>query len=182
MPDQAYFGDITIFAGTFYPINTLLCQGQLLSISQNTALFSLVGTTYGGDGTTTFALPNLCGRAPVGVGEGAGLSNIQLGQAGGVEQVTLTTANMPAHNHSATGGLKVTNQTGDSRSPQGQYLAATSPNLKPYNSSSDGSTLAAGSLTVTLQPAGGSQPVDIRTPYIAMNYTIAVEGIYPTRP
>src|SRR4051812_17662172 len=100
--ENAYLGCIFHFAGNFAPRGYMLCQGQLLSISQNTALFSILGTTYGGDGQVTFGLPDLRGRMPIGQGQGPGLSQIVIGELSGVENVTLTTNNLPAHNHTLT--------------------------------------------------------------------------------
>src|SRR5689334_14491352 len=127
MSDTPLLASIAIFAGNFAPRGWALCNGQILPIAQNTALFSLLGTTYGGNGQTTFALPDLRGRAPIGTGQGPGLSNVDLGQVGGTENVTLLTSNMPMHNHSlnassaaadvgAPGATVVLANSGDSRS------------------------------------------------------------------
>lgn len=187
-----FIGEIRMFAGTFAPRGWALCNGQLLAISSNSALFSLLGTNYGGDGVTTFALPNLQSRSPVGTGTGGGLTNVQLGQVGGVESTTLTTLNMPAHNHAATGTASIS----VGGTPSNPALAPTATNN--ILGGSVGGTPAAAAIwsdqlsgpvsmgnqsivSVTVQNSGGSQPVSIRNPYLGMNFIIALEGIYPSR-
>ena len=126
MSTEPFIGEIKIFGFNFAPQNYQLCSGQLLSIAQNTALFSLLGTTYGGDGQTTFALPDLRGRMPIGQGQGPGLPNYVMGQLSGTTSVTLLTANLPAHTHAAQGisiNMPVSTSGGDTDSPQGAYLA-----------------------------------------------------------
>lgn len=161
-------GSIILFAGNFAPRGYALCQGQILPISQNTALFSILGTTYGGNGQTTFALPDLRGRAPVGPGQGPGLSDYQLGEQSGVESVTLTVNQLPGHNHPlrASSGEQTTD-----RPTSGGGLARGGA----YISSGDTSD-------VSIAPiAGGSQPHENRSPYLAVNYIIALQGIFPSR-
>jgi microcystin-dependent protein len=177
-----YLAIVKIFAGNFAPKGWAFCQGQIMSIAQNTALFSLLGTTYGGNGQTTFALPDLRGRAPIGVGQGPGLSNYVLGQLGGTENVTLTTNNLPAHNHPVTGTvqLPVNGDSADAVGPEGTYPAISGTNIY---SNAPVSGQFAGNLSVNLQTgiAGGSQPVPVLNPYLAMNYIICLEGIFPSR-
>ncbi len=169
---------VKIFAGNFAPRGWMLCQGQILSIAQNTALFSLLGTTYGGNGQTTFALPDLRGRFPIGAGQGPGLSNYSLGQMAGTENTTLTTNNMPVHAHpvapAAAGDDAVSN------APAGRVPGALTGNIKAFLAPSqvtDPKTMA----PYNTGPAGGSSPFSIVSPYTCVNYIICVEGIYPSR-
>jgi microcystin-dependent protein len=155
------------------PRGWALCDGQLLPISQNTALFSILGTTYGGDGRTTFALPDLRGRVPVHQGQGPGLSSYDLGQSAGSENVTLSTSQMPSHNHLVNVD---TGDNGTTSHPNNQYLAS-SGGVSIYNSVTDSSTLNPG----TVQAAGGSQPHSNLQPYLCIDFIIALEGIYPSR-
>ena len=176
--------EIRMFAGNFAPRSWMFCQGQILSIAQNTALFSLLGTTYGGNGQTTFALPDFRSRSPVGTGQGPGLSPISLGEVSGAESATLVITNMPAHTHALTPvgvSLPCSTGAGNSDDPSGSVLAVSSGGDEQYAAAGN-ATMAP--LTVT-QPtvgiAGGSQPFSIRDPYLGMNFIIAVEGIYPSR-
>ena len=164
---EPFIGEIILFAGNFAPRGWALCNGQILAISQNTALFSILGTTYGGNGQTTFALPDLRGRVPVHPGQGPGLSPYDLGQAGGTETVTLNVAEMPQHTHPqpATNGEQTTNRPNGALPARGGVYAQTS----------DGSTLTPPS------PVGGSQPHNNIQPYLGLNYIIALEGIFPSR-
>ena len=169
-----FIGEIVLFAGNFAPRNWAFCNGQLLSIAQNTALFSILGTTYGGNGTTTFALPDLRSRVPIHAGQGPGLSNYALGQMGGVENVTLTQSQLPAHNHTVNAVASGGNQA----SPAGNL-----PTVESTGTSLDYSNSAA---NTTMNPAtigntGGNQPVSIVQPYTTLNYIIALAGIFPAR-
>lgn len=153
-------GTIILFAGNFAPRGWALCDGQLLPISQNTALFSILGTTYGGDGIHTFALPDLRGRAPIHAGNGPGLTPRNLGESGGQESVTLTPNEIPAHVH----GIQAAPEPhGD---PSGNILAAATQEKAGVSHTG---------------PAGGNQPHNNMQPYVAVNYIIATEGIYPSR-
>lgn len=169
-----YMGTICMMANTFCPRGTLEANGQLLAIQQYTALFSLMGTTYGGDGRTSFALPDLRGRAPVGNGQGPGLSNILLGQQGGTEQVTLSQANMPSHTHSAT--LRGANVTGTGTAVAGSVLA----NVRGTYSTGSADTNM-GATAITVGPSGGSQPFANRSPYLGVRYCVVSVGIFPPR-
>lgn len=169
---------IYMFAGNFAPRSWAFCQGQLLSIAENQALFSLIGTIYGGDGVTTFALPDFRGRVPVGVGDGPGLSDYVEGQSGGAEQTTMTVAQMPAHTHTVTPQVAVSTGNGTTDEPDSNVLAGTSSPTYAAAGSANGK-LAGVSATET--PAGGSQPFGIIQPYLAMNFVICLEGIYPSR-
>ena len=171
---EGFIGEIRMFAGNFAPKDWAFCQGQLLSISQNTALFSILGTTYGGDGRVTFALPNLSGRVPVGVGQGAGLTNRQLGEMSGTETVTLTTAQMPAHNHT----INAVTSEGNQNLPTNNLPANTKTLDKEYSDANTNTTMKATMVNST----GGNQPFSIMQPSLGMNYIICVNGIYPSRP
>ncbi|MCH7399436.1 tail fiber protein [Belliella sp. DSM 107340] len=178
---EPLIGQIMMFAGNFAPRGWAFCEGQLLPISSNTALFSILGTIYGGDGRTTFALPDLRGRAPIHKGQGPGLSNISLGEVGGTEQVSLTVLNMPAHSH----GMNASSDAGTSTSPSGNVPAAAqfqesrqSPitNVNSYNNSPN-TKMAPNAVSAE----GGNMPFFNRNPFLAMNYIIALQGIYPSR-
>lgn len=169
-------GEICIFGFNFCPRGFEAADGHLIAISQNTALFSLLGTTYGGNGTTTFAVPDLRGRAPIGAGQGPGLSYIYQGQVGGSETVTLTVAQLPAHIHTAQ--LNASSANGDTDVPA-SAVPARLPRSRIYSSGTPDATMKAG--TVTVAPTGGGQSVPVRDPYLGMNYCIAVQGIFPSR-
>jgi len=173
MPLDPFIGEIFMGGYNFPPRGYALCQGQLLSIAENTALFSLLGTTYGGNGQTTFALPDLRGRVPVGWGQGPGLSSNDLGEAFGTETVTLLTTQIPAHNHQ----LNAVSEPGDGSSPQGTFLANSGALDKEYKATGTMVTMNANAVA----PAGGSQPHDNRQPYLVMNFYIALFGIFPPR-
>lgn len=172
---SSYVGEIEIFGFDFAPQQWALCAGQLLPISQNTALFSLLGTQYGGDGKTTFALPNLQGAIPVSQGQGPGLSDYNMGETGGTETVTLNLNQIPAHTHnlaaSAAGGRI------DTPSPA-TVLGATERGTLPYAATpTAGATLN----TNIVGTVGGSQPHNNMMPYITLNYCICLYGIFPAR-
>lgn len=185
-----------MFAGNFAPRGHMLCNGQILSIAQNTALFSILGTTYGGNGQTTFALPNLQSRVPIHQGTGPGLSNYVLGEQGGQESVTLTNAEMPMHTHQAivTGGaanasvtLPCSTSPGDSDSPAGRIPAISSGGEEQYtdpgsaNAQTAPVSIAVAAPTVTNSISGGSLPHNNLQPFLAINFIIAVQGIFPSR-
>jgi microcystin-dependent protein len=176
---EAYIGSIILFAGNFAPRGWALCQGQILPIAQNTALFSLLGTTYGGNGQTTFALPDLRGRVPVGYGQGPGLQDWVLGESQGVENVSLVVSQMPAHNHvvQVSGGQADTATAGNNYLASANGAFGTDPvTVNTYNGTPS-ATLAVNSLTV----AGGSQPHQNIQPSLCLNYIICLQGIFPTR-
>lgn len=168
---EPFIAEIRIFAGNFAPRGWAFCDGQLLPISQNTALFSLIGTTYGGDGRSTTALPNLQGRAPMHPGRGPGLTDRRLGQRGGVEMVTLTEAQMPQHTHTMFGS----EERGDTTNAVGNYLGAGTDMFA--TSSTSGTTLA----EAVLPNTGGSQAHNNMQPFLTMNFIIALVGLYPSR-
>ena len=169
---EPFIAEIRIFAGNFAPRSWAFCDGQLLPISQNTALFSLIGTTYGGDGRTTTALPNLQGRAPMHPGRGPGLTARRLGEQGGTENVTLTEAQMPNHNHT----LRATISRGGGSTPTGNAFNASSGETAyhaPDNLTGMSSAMAANT--------GGSQTHNNTQPYLTLNFIIALQGLYPSR-
>ena len=172
---EPFIAEIRIFAGNFAPRGWAFCDGQLLPISENTALFSLIGTTYGGDGRTTTALPNLQGRAPMHPGRGPGLTDRRLGQKVGTETVTLTEAQIPSHSHTARGTSNPAaptppdNTSSLGRSSLGNaYQANTSSNLVDMASE-------------TLSTTGGGQAHTNVQPYLTLNFIIALQGLYPSR-
>lgn len=172
-----FVAEIRMFGCNFPPRGWATCAGQLLPISQNTALFSLLGTTYGGDGKTNFALPDLQGRAALQPGQGAGLSLYDLGQSGGTETVTLLTSEMPVHTHSARGIV-----TGTSQDPAGAVWAGIgnrrpAPNLFA-NAVGSSQTMSPQSTSL----AGGSLPHNNLMPYLTVNFCIALQGVFPQRP
>ncbi|WP_207510397.1 phage tail protein [Longitalea luteola] len=195
--DQPFLASIILFGGNFAPRSWAFCMGQILSIAQNTALFSLLGTTFGGNGQTTFALPDLRGRTPIGTGQGPGLPNYNLGEMAGSPLTTLLNVNMPAHNHSVSGtGLTVaqsastaaatTNTPGSNLVPAKLPTIGAGPtatNVNGYALQDNTATLAASQVsgTTTTSISGSSQPFSIMQPYLGMNYIIAIEGIYPSR-
>jgi len=167
----AFIGEIRMFAGNFAPAGWAFCQGQLLSISENDALFNLIGTTYGGDGQETFALPNLASRVPIGAGQGVGLSPWALGETAGVEQVTLTQQQIPGHTHA----LLASQRAGTRNATAGSVLAADGA-VTAYVNDATTSDLAPQSVT----PVGGNQPHENMQPYVVINYIISLYGIYPS--
>lgn len=194
---DAYLGYVMFTAATWAPRGWSLCLGQTMSITQSTALYSLLGVTYGGNGSSTFGLPHLGGRTPVGTGQAPGVShNYQVGEIGGTEQTTILTTQMPMHVHSTPaqpGMAVVTDNTGDntySAPSAGAYLGAVQDPSGSGNvaaiyvpASAGGATVnLAGSPAGTTGVAGGSQPLSIMQPYLAMNAVICIEGLYPSRP
>ncbi len=170
---EPFIAEIRIFAGNFAPRGWAFCNGQLLPVSQNTALFSLIGTTYGGDGRTTTALPNLQGRSVMHPGRGPGLTSRRLGQTGGVEMVSLTEAQMPSHTHTWGASSK----EGQSSDPNGSILGAS----KGFGAYSNSTTNNKVNLGASSRNTGGSQPHNNMQPFIAINYIIALVGLYPSR-
>jgi microcystin-dependent protein len=166
--DSPYLGEIMLVSFDFAPKGWAECNGQILSISQNQALFALLGTTYGGDGKTTFALPDLRGRVPVHAG-----SLITLGEKGGEETHAITFAEMPQHSHT----FRASSEPGDTTAPAGMILAKEPGGSLIYGTPDGTSTLS----PVSVEPVGGAQPHENRMPYTALRYIIALTGIFPTR-
>lgn len=183
---EGYIAEIRMFAANFAPRNWAYCQGQTLSIAQNTALFSLLGTTYGGNGVQTFGLPNFASRMARGTGAGAGLSTINLGEMSGFETATMTTNNMPSHSHSTV--VKSSSNSNNGSNPiNGGFgnvnIAVSAPagitasgNL--YSATGD-TTMSANMVTVGV--TGSNAPFSLMNPYTAMNYIICLYGIFPSR-
>jgi len=174
MADQ-FLAEIRIFTGNFAPVGWALCQGQLLPISQNTALFSLIGTFYGGNGTSNFGLPDFQGMAPINQGQGAGLTERFLGETSGTETVSLLQTEIPSHNHQLQGSTNGADQT----TPAGNVWAGSNVGRTPppLYSTTQNTTMSLNALA----PTGGSQPHNNMHPYLALNFIIALQGIYPPR-
>lgn len=181
--NNVFIGQIILFGGNFAPKGFMTCSGQILSIAQNQALFSILGTTYGGNGVTTFALPDLRGRVATSYGQGPGLTPVQLGQLYGTEKNTLNSMQLPMHNHTAP-VTKVTvgvcsSDDADSPTPVDSYLR-NFPGVDTYAATANGQ-MGNSSATVTVQATGGNQPVNNIQPTLTMTYCIAIQGIYPSR-
>lgn len=192
MSSEPYIGSVKTFAFSFPPRGYMTCQGQILSVSQNTALFSLLGTTYGGNGSTTFGLPDLRGRLVNGQGQGQGLPPYQMGQIAGTPTTTLLQSQMPQHIHTFTNNgstLNAVQTRGTDQAPDtGSQLArAVDPNGGQPQiyvpTGTTGTQVALGGVNVagTIGIAGGSQPFGIEQPYLTMNFSIAVQGLFPSR-
>ena len=172
---EPFVGEIRMFAGSFAPAGWAFCAGQLMPISQNETLFNLIGTTYGGDGQSTFALPDLQGRVPLHAGQGPGISqNYQLGETGGVESVTLSVQQIPTHTHAF---LCNAANTGNVGTPQGNFLA-TLPTGKMYTADSTPKVQLAPAALATV---GGSQPHENLQPYLCISFIISLFGVFPTQ-
>ena len=180
---EGMIGEVRLFAGSFAPKNWSYCQGQIIAIASNTALFSILGTTYGGNGTTTFALPDLQSRVCIGAGQGPGLPNYGLGQKAGFENVTLNVAQMPAHVHTGTGTLSpfVSTGPGDETNPNGGYLANGAPAGDIYSGGPANANIGSSTVNVTVANTGGNQPHSNISPVLGMNYVICCYGIFPSR-
>lgn len=169
---------VMLFAGNFAPLNWAYCNGQLQAIADNPALFALLGTTYGGDGQQTFALPDLRGRTPLGVGQGSGLSSIALGQVGGAVAVTLTQGQLATHTHVASLKAGVSGANGTLPLPVNNIPANTQTAVYAAASGANG---LMGGVTGSMSMVGGTTPVDLTQPYLAMNFVICTQGIFPSR-
>ncbi|MBJ6760452.1 phage tail protein [Myxococcaceae bacterium JPH2] len=172
-----FIGEIRMFGGNFAPRGWAFCNGQLLSIAQNSALFSILGTTYGGNGVSTFGLPDLRGRSPMQWGQGPGLSPRTLGEQGGSETVTLISSQMPQHSHQLVASV----QAADAANPEGMFDAVqVDPNTQQpvnnYNATA-GTTMNAQAIGI----AGGSQPHNNMEPFLCVSFIIALQGVYPSR-
>jgi len=175
---------VTLFAGNFAPRNWAFCNGQIMSIAQNTALFSLIGTIYGGNGVNTFALPDLRGRVAIHAGQGPNLQNHVQGENGGTPVITLTINNLPAHTHTLdalTGGQAASSLPGTTDIANGNYPAMVNGSGNAYSTSPSAAKMAASPATSTTVASGGSQPFSIMPPYLGMNYIICLFGVFPSR-
>ncbi|WP_289659422.1 phage tail protein [Flavobacterium panacagri] len=192
---EVYIGEIHLFAFNFNPVGWAFCNGQAMGITQNQTLFALLGTTYGGNGTTTFNLPDLRGRSPIHFGQGPGLSNVVIGQNAGVENITLLQSNMPAHVHALTGGTvavtltanSITGGTVSNETDNGNNsLASGGQTANIYSEPGTGVSKIGGiGATAVLGGntaiAGSTIPFSIRNPYLAVNMCISLQGVFPTR-
>jgi microcystin-dependent protein len=181
---DTFIACILLWPCNFAPVNFAFCAGQLLPISQNAALFSLLGTTYGGNGTTTFALPDMRSRVPIGVGQSPGHSTYVLGQTGGVEAVSLTVSNLPSHAHTFTVSASNAQATVSTPAAGTNTLAApydtgNFAEIAGYNNSAPNTALNTGNGLTGL--AGGNTPLPVLQPYLGLNYIIALYGIFPSR-
>ena len=185
---EPFTGEIRAFGFSFPPRGWALCQGQLQAISQNSALFSLLGTTYGGDGRTSFALPDLRGRAAIGQGTGPGLTPRSIGQASGAEYVTLNTLQIPSHSHAVDNvqaEVKCSVTPANQTSPVGNSIAANASgdNTKRFSDQDPVAPMKAASVALSgaTGPTGGTQQHSNMQPWLAINYSIALFGLYPSR-
>lgn len=179
---DGFIGQICMFAGNFAPRNWSFCNGDIINIASNTALFSIIGTNYGGNGQTTFSLPDTRGRVVVGVGQAPGLSNYDSGQRGGSSATTITAAQMPAHTHgiAVTSMIHSNENASDNVSPASEFWGPATTNA--YSTKVDTAMATdAISVNITLGNMGGSQPFDNSQPYLGMNYVICMFGMYPAR-
>ncbi|MGB3006263.1 MAG: tail fiber protein [Chitinophagaceae bacterium] len=176
---EGTIGEIRMFAGNFAPRSWAFCAAQLLPIAQNTALFSILGTTYGGNGQTTFGLPDFRGRVAVGTGQGPGLSNVSLGEVSGNPTTTLLSNNMPAHTHQVTGNINPQAATDGAlgTDANGRYIGPGSF----YSTAGDNVNMAPIPVNLPTTVAGNSQPFSLMQPYLGMNYIICLFGIFPSR-
>jgi len=175
-----FLAQIVMFGGNFAPRGWAFCDGQILPIASYSALFSLLGTTYGGDGRTTFALPDLRGRSAIGARQGAGLPDFTLGQRGGEVSVTLNQSQIPSHSHAATAMVNATNARGNSEYPDSNTWASRSRD-RDYSDSTPDVTMNADAVTVQIGNTGSSQAHNNMPPFLAVNYIIALQGTFPSR-
>lgn len=186
MSTEPYIGEVKLFAFNFAPKMYAQCNGQILSISSNTALFALLGTTYGGNGQTTFALPNLQGRFPIGQGSGSGLPSHTIGEMSGYVSTTLLSANLPSHIHtlnSMQAKIKVNGSNGGENAPDGSFPGMNTSSAAYASASVAGQFMAGAAIAVggTTDISGSNSPLNIQNPYLTMNYCIAQYGIFPSR-
>jgi microcystin-dependent protein len=179
---DGFIGEIRLFAANFAPQGWALCNGQILSISQNTALFSIIGTYYGGNGINNFALPNLKGKVPVGTGQGSGLTWYNIGQETGTATITLTSSNLPPHTHAGVAGtitMPINNSGANKTTPNGNYFAYDG--TQKFDVQTDGVTMKPANVNLSVANAGSSAAINNMMPYQVINYVICLTGIYPTR-
>lgn len=177
-----FIGQIVLFGGNFAPRGWALCDGQLLSIASNSALFSILGTIYGGDGRTTFALPDLRGRAPIHAGNGPGLTPRSLGQKSGAETNVLNINDMPSHTHDATTVTNCVTAVGNTNEAEGNYWSKDlGSQSATYHTGAASGTMAGDAVTTTVANTGAGNPINNMQPYLATNYIIALVGVFPSR-
>lgn len=184
MSTEPFLGEIKTLGFNFAPRGYMLCAGQTLSIAQYSALYALLGTTYGGDGIQTFKLPDLQGRVPIGQGQGPGLPTYSLGEAAGSPTSTMTTANMPAHIHTlfqANVRILASTASADEQSPVNNFPALAGASVYSGNGPSPNTFTGGPLLTGTTDTTGSGLPFSVMNPYLVLNYSIAVEGIFPSR-
>jgi microcystin-dependent protein len=183
MSTEPFIGEVKLLGFNFPPIGYMTCQGQIISIASYTALFSLIGTTYGGNGQTTFALPDLQGRMPVGQGQGPGLPEYRMGEESGNTTIALKTDNLPQHVHTLANmhvQVKASSATATEQSADGTFPATTV--AAAYSDAATNGLFTGGTqVSGTTDAAGGAMPFSILNPYLCMNFSIAVEGIFPSR-
>ncbi|MGO4773827.1 phage tail protein [Flavobacterium sp. W22_SRS_FK3] len=184
MSTEPFIGEIKILGFNFAPRGYMTCQGQILSIAQNTALFSLLGTTYGGNGQTTFGLPDLQGRMPIGQGTGPGLPSHSMGEVSGNTSVNILPSNMPAHVHTLNKlsiKLKASTANADEASPDGNFPATATSSIYSGNGATTGTYTGGVDISGSTDIAGSGIPIEIMNPYLVINYSIAIQGIFPSR-
>lgn len=182
---EGTLAEVRMFAGNFAPRGWQLCNGQLLAISQWTAVFALVGTIYGGNGQTTFGMPDFRGRVALGTGNGAGLPGVVLGEMSGTPTTTLLSINLPQHNHPMSGGITLhanADSSGANADPTNRFLSQSASDIYS-NVNTDLIAMNPGAITSTLSTAiaGNNSPISTQSPYLGINYIICVEGIFPSR-
>jgi microcystin-dependent protein len=178
---EAYIGAVFAFGFNYAPIGWVFCNGQTLPISENQAMYALIGTTYGGDGVQTFGIPNLQGRTPIGWGQGPGLQNYIIGQAAGSESVTLTVNNLPIHSHPVLSVVQplVSNIAGELGDPNDAYFAGADANIGKTYSTTGGTPMAPSA--AQSGSTGNGIPISILNQYMTVNYCICTEGLFPSR-
>ncbi|WGH74580.1 tail fiber protein [Tenacibaculum tangerinum] len=183
-----FIGEIKAVSFNLVPKGWAKCDGQLLTITEHQELFNLIGNSYGGDGVSTFALPDLRGRVPLGEGSNSELSNYPLGQKGGEEINTLTEEELPPHNHSASGTIKASNTNGTTNNPEGNSLAigivpvsrTSTEDAYVFTNTTPNIEMATNDVRITINETGNGQPINNMQPYLSVNYIIALEGRIPT--
>jgi microcystin-dependent protein len=184
MSTEPFIGEIKILGFNFAPLGYSKCQGQLMSIAQNTALFALLGTNYGGDGQTTFGLPDLQGRVPIGQGQGASLPYYTIGEMDGLPSTTLLLSNLPQHIHTLNNvsvRIKTSSGNADESVPEGNFPATTTTPTYSGNGATPNVFTGGTTVSGTSDTTGGNVPFNIMNPYLTINYSIATEGIFPSR-
>lgn len=184
MSTEPFIGEIKILGFNFAPRGYQTCSGQILSISTNTALFSLLGTYYGGNGQSTFALPDLQGRMPIGQGQGPGLPGYDIGEKGGTTSVSILTSNMPPHIHTlnaASAKLQASTANADELSAEGNFLATPSNSIYSGNGATAGVYTGGIQISGSTDMSGSGIPIGTMNPFLVINYSIATEGIFPSR-